>query len=88
MRTRVRVCSAGSAYFSNDRVSKLILILQKMLLGFTQLMTIKELCWGDTCPVWREFNYYLSAYFFFAIANCALIVEPWKVLSICTCHCI
>lgn len=41
------VCAAGFAYFSNDRFAKLILTLQKMLLGFPQLMAIKELCWGD-----------------------------------------
>lgn len=73
MHTRVRVCSAGFAYFSNDRFSKLILILQKMLLGFMQLMAIKELRWGDMCPVWREFTI-SQRISFFTIANCALIV--------------
>lgn len=71
---RAHVYSAGFAYFSNDRYSKLILTLQKMLLGFMQLMAIKELCWGDMCPFWREFNYCLSEYSVFNIANCALIV--------------
>lgn len=47
MRTRVCVCFAGFAYFSNGHFSKLILILQKMLLGFTHMMAIKELGQGD-----------------------------------------
>lgn len=59
MRTRVRLCSAGFAYFSNDQFSKLILILQKMLVGFTQLVAIRGLCWGD----------YLSIYSFFSLAS-------------------
>lgn len=73
MRTRVRVCSAGCAYFSNDQLSKLILILQKMLLGFRQLMAIKELCWGVMCSVWREFNC-TQCISLFATANSALII--------------
>lgn len=47
MCTRVRLCSAGFAYFSHDQFFKLILILQKMLPGFTQLLAIRGLCWGD-----------------------------------------
>lgn len=59
--------------------SKLILTLQKMFLGFMQLMAIKEPCWGDTCPFWRDFNCYLLAFlklfiYFFSVANCALIL--------------
>lgn len=46
MCTRVRLCSAGFAYFSNDQFSELILILQKMLPGFMQLVAIRGLCWG------------------------------------------
>lgn len=40
-------------------------------------MAIKEWCWEDVCPFWREFSYYLSAYLFsFIIANCdCLILE-------------
>lgn len=44
-----------------------------------QLMAIKEPCWGDTCPFWRDFNCYLLAFlklfiYFFSVANCALIL--------------
>lgn len=67
VRTRACLCSAGFAYFSNDQFSKLILILQKMLLGFTQLVAIRELCWGD----------HLSICFFFLYSQLSSLGRCW-----------
>lgn len=91
MRTRVRLCSAGFAYFSNDQFSKLMLILQKMLLGFTQLVAIKGLCWVDYLSVCFSFYYIqlsnlgrcwiaaLAIAFNFHCRCCIPLLEEWYI---------